>query len=196
MFKKTAQVLTFLSLLSFVACVTVNIYFPAAKVERAAEDIVEDIYGTDAKQQENKDDQSALETFLVLISPQAAQAQVSKAEIDKSSNSAIRGLKNTIANNHKKLIPYYNSGNIGINNEGYVQIINKKGLNIKQTAGLRRLVSQDNDTRDQLYTEVAASMNIPGSEIGKVKAIFAEKWQEGAPSGWFIQTQSGKWQKK
>ncbi|TIH13260.1 DUF1318 domain-containing protein [Marinifilum sp. JC120] len=195
MLKKTAQVLTFLSLLSFVACVTVNIYFPAAKVERAAEDIVEDVYGTDTKQQ-NKDDQSALETFLAIMAPQAAHAQVSKSEINKSSNSAIRGLKNTIANDHKKLIPYYNSGNIGINNEGYVQIINKDGLNIKQTAALRRLVSQDNDTRDQLYTEVAASMNIAGSEIGKVKAIFAEKWQEGAPSGWFIQSQSGKWQRK
>ncbi|WP_321402140.1 DUF1318 domain-containing protein [Maridesulfovibrio sp.] len=195
MLKKTAQVLTFLSLLSFVACVTVNIYFPAAKVERAAEDIVEDVYGTNPGQ-EGKDDQSALENFLALFSPQEAHAQVSKAEIDKKSNSAIRGLKQTIAADHKKLVPYYNSGNIGITKDGYLQIISKNGLNIKQTAELRRLVAQDNDTRDQLYTEVAASMNIPGSELEKVKAIFAQEWQQRAPSGWFIQAKSGKWTKK
>ncbi|NDV27871.1 DUF1318 domain-containing protein [Desulfovibrio sp. JC010] len=196
MLKKTAQVLTLFSLLSFVACVTVNIYFPAAKVERAAEDIVEDVYGTDAEQQDNKDDQSALETFLALIAPQAAHAQVSKAEIDKKSNSAIRGLKKAIGADHKKLVPYYRAGNIGITKDGYLQIISKDGLNIKDTAALRRLVAQDNDIRDQLYTEVAASMNIPGSEIEKVKAIFAEEWQERAPSGWFIQSKSGKWVKK
>lgn len=138
MFKKTEQVLTFLSLLSFVACVTVNIYFPVAKVERAAEDIVEDVYGTDPKQ-ETKDEQSSLETFLALITPQAAHAQVSKADIDQKSNSAIR---------------------------------------------------------DQLYAEVAASLNIPGSEIEKVKAIFAQEWQGRAPSGWFIQIANGKWQWK
>jgi len=195
MFKKTAQVLTFLSLLSFVACVTVNIYFPAAKVERAAEDIVEDVYGTDPKQ-ETKDDQSSLETFLALITPRAAHAQVSKADIDQKSNSAIRGLKQSIAANHKKLVSYYNSGNVGITKDGYLKIVSKDGLNIKQTAALRRLVSQDNNTRDQLYAEVAASLNIPGSEIEKVKAIFAQEWQGRAPSGWFIQTANEKWQRK
>ncbi|WP_319764557.1 DUF1318 domain-containing protein [Maridesulfovibrio sp.] len=198
MLKKTAQVLTLLSLLSFVACVTVNIYFPAAKVERAAEDIVEDVYGTDINQK-NTDDQSALEIFIALVTPQEAHAQsVSKSDIESlnKSNSAIRGLKKSIAADHKKLIPFYNAGNIGINKEGYIQIINKDGLNIKQTANLRRLISQDNNTREQLYTEVAASMNIPGSEIGKVKAIFAEKWQQGAPSGWFIQTANGNWKQK
>ncbi|ACS81180.1 DUF1318 domain-containing protein [Maridesulfovibrio salexigens] len=195
MLKKTAQVLTFISLLSFVACVTVNIYFPAAKVERAAEDIVEDVYGTNPKQ-DNKDDQSALESFLALLTPQAAHAQVSKAEIDKKSNAAIRGLKQSIAADHKKLVPYYNSGNIGITKDGYLKIISKDGLNIKQTADLRRIVSQDNDTRDQLYSEVAASMNIPGSELAKVKAIFAQEWQERAPSGWFIQNANGKWMRK
>lgn len=193
MLKKTAQVLTFISLLSFVACVTVNIYFPAAKVERAAEDIVEDVYGTN---QENNDDQSALESFLALLTPQAAHAQVSKAEIDKKSNAAIRGLKQSIAADHKKLVPYYNSGNIGITKDGYLKIISKDGLNIKQTADLRRIVSQDNDTRDQLYSEVAASMNIPGSELAKVKAIFAQEWQGRAPSGWFIQNANGKWMRK
>ncbi|CCO23760.1 DUF1318 domain-containing protein [Maridesulfovibrio hydrothermalis] len=199
MIKKTAQVLTILSLLSFVACVTVNIYFPAAQVERAAEDIVEDVYGTTPDTHKNKDDQSSLDSFLALITPDAAHAQsVSESDIEglNKSNSAIRGLKKTIADDHRKLLPYYNSGNIGINNQGYIEIINKTGLNIKDTAKLRRLVSQDNNTREQLYSEVAASMNIPGSEINKIKTIFADVWQKRAPSGWLIQDTNGNWAKK
>lgn len=199
MLKKTARALTFLCLLSFVACVTVNIYFPAARVEKAAEDIVEDVYGTDSQPEQNKDDQSALETFLALLTPEAAQAQsVTKSDIESlnKSNSAIRGLKKSIADDHQKLLPYYNSGNIGITNEGFLKIISKDGLNIKDTAKLRRLVSQDNETREKLYTEVAASMNIPGSEINKIKSIFADVWQKRAPAGWFVQQANGKWVKK
>ncbi len=198
MLKKTAQVLAFLSMFSFVACVTVNIYFPAAKVERAAEDIVEDVYGTDTKEQ-NKDDQSALEIFLAYLSPDAAHAgQVTESDIEglNQSNSAIRGLKAAIAQNHKQLLPYYASGNVGINNEGFLEIVNTDGLNIKDTAKLRRIIAQDNNTREQLYTEVAASMNIPGSEINKVKSIFAEVWQKRAPSGWMIQDAAGNWKRK
>ena len=30
-----------------VSCVTINIYFPAAAVEKAAEDIVEEVWGSD-----------------------------------------------------------------------------------------------------------------------------------------------------
>lgn len=199
MLKKTARVLTFLSLLSFVACVTVNIYFPAAKVEKAAEDIVEDVYGTDTPKKQQNDDHSALETFLVLISPATAHAgSVTESDIESlnKSNSAIRGLKHTIAEDHKQLLPYYTSGNIGINNQGYLEIISKEGLNIKDTAQLRRLVAKDNNTREQLYSEVAASMNIPGSEIDKVKKIFSGVWQKRAPAGWFIQDANGKWNKK
>lgn len=198
MIKKLTQILSILSLLSIFACVTVNIYFPAAQVERAAEDIVEDIYGTDSKD-EQKNDQSSLHSFLALITPNQAHAQsVTKSDIESlnKSNSAIRGLKKTIADDHKQLLPYYNSGNIGIDNQGYLKIINKNGLNIKDTAKLRRIISQDNETREKLYTEVAASMNIPGSEIVKIKTIFADVWQKRAPAGWFIQDAAGNWKKK
>ncbi|WP_432735051.1 DUF1318 domain-containing protein [Maridesulfovibrio sp. FT414] len=199
MLKKSARIMAFLSLLSFVACVTVNIYFPAAKVEKAAEDIVEDVYGTPPTKEKGKDEQSALEILVAFASPASAHAgPVTESDIESlnQSNSAIRGLKKTISDDHQQLVPYYNAGNIGINKEGFLEIINTDGLNLKDTALLRRLVSQDNNTREQLYEEVAASMNIPGSEIDKVKTIFAEVWQKRAPAGWFIQSANGSWKKK
>ncbi|SDL30497.1 Uncharacterized conserved protein YdbL, DUF1318 family [Maridesulfovibrio ferrireducens] len=199
MIKKTAQVLTLMTLFAFAACVTVNIYFPAAQVEKAAEDIVDDIYGTDAQQPINNKDSSSLPSFLAFITPSAAHAKdVTESDIEglKQSNSAIRGLKQNIAADHQQLIPYYNAGNIGINKSGYLELINKKGLSLPDTAAVRRLISQDNNTRKKLYAEVAASMNIPGSEIVKITNIFTEVWQKKAPAGWWIQDASGNWKKK
>ncbi|WP_291328402.1 DUF1318 domain-containing protein [Desulfovibrio sp. UCD-KL4C] len=200
MFKKTAQVLSLMTFLAVAACVTVNIYFPAAQVEKAAENIVDDIYGTDAQQpaKTNKDS-SSLSNFIAFMTPTAANAQsVTESDIEglKQSNSAIRGLKQTIASNHQQLIPYYESGNIGINKSGFIELRNNDGMTIAATAKVRRLIAQDNKTRDELYEEVAASMNIPGSEIQKVENIFTEVWQKKAPAGWWIQDAAGNWKKK
>ena len=76
------------------------------------------------------------------------------------------------------MIPYYESGNIGINKSGFIELRNNDGMNIAATAKVRRLIAQDNKTREKLYEEVAASMNIPGSEIQKVEKIFTEVWQK------------------
>ncbi|WP_027177521.1 DUF1318 domain-containing protein [Maridesulfovibrio bastinii] len=191
-------------LLSMAACVTVNIYFPAAKVEKTAQSIVDDVYGTqknstDKPQQTEQDQSSSLDRFLALITVRTAQAaELSDQELKslKQSNSAIRGLKHSIIQNHKQLEPYYSSGNIGISNKGYLVLYSKKGLNIKEMAKLRRIIKEDNANRRKLYEEVAASMNIPGSEIAKVKDIFTRVWQKRAPAGWIIQDQAGNWHKK
>lgn len=200
MMKRIWQASALMVMLSFAACVTVNIYFPAAKVEKAAESIVDDVYGTEEGAKEKQQDQSsALESFIAFFGPQAANAaELSEKDIEglKQSNSAIRGLKNKIAQNHKKLLPYYKSGNVGITNKGFLELRNKKGLGIKDTAKLKRIIAEDNGNRGKLYEEVAASMNIPGSEIAKVKAIFTKVWQKRAPAGWWIQQDSGKWIRK
>lgn len=208
MSKKISIISLVMVMLSIAACVTVNIYFPAAKVEKTAESIVDDVYGTGtAQKQEQKQEKSqeqlqqssAIENLLAVLTVQKAQAaELTEQEIEslKQSNSAIRGLKNRISQNHKQLLPYYNAGNVGISNDGYLVIHSKAGLGIKDTAKLRRLIADDNNNRQKLYAEVAASMNIPGSEIAKVKSIFTKVWQKRAPSGWWIQNKSGAWIKK
>ncbi len=199
MLKKTAQVLTLMTLFAFAACVTVNIYFPAAQVEKAAEDIVDDVYGTSQDPAKTNGDSSALPSFLAMLAPSNAHAQsVTTSDIEglKKSNSAIRGLKQSIAATHQKLIPYYNAGNIGIDNKGLLKFRSNDGLKVSDKANVRRLVAQDNKTRKELYAEVATSMNIPGSEIEKITNIFTDVWQKKAPAGWWIQDASGNWKQK
>jgi len=181
--------LTALSLLLLLgACVTVNIYFPAAEVEKAAQDIVQDVYN-EGKQK--GDDSSSLDVLLAWLGPTPAHA----ADASTVSNAAIRNLKQQIAQNHGQLAPYYQKGNVGIDNQGFVAIRNQDGLNIQQVAQLKRLVNTDNQLRRQLYQEVAKALGIQQNQVGKVQDIFAQEWQSKAPAGYWIQT-SGGWKQK
>ncbi len=176
------------------ACVTVNIYFPAAEVEKAAENIVQDVYGTQEEQKKEKgpDSSSCLETLLAWLAPAPAHA----ADASTVSNAAIRGLKSQIAQNHAQLAPYYQQGNVGIDNQGFVAIRTTDGLGIQQVAQLKRLVASDNQARSQLYQEVAKALGVETGQVGKVQDIFAREWQAKAPQGYWIQDAGGGWRMK
>ena len=181
-------------LFTFVSCVTVNIYFPAAKVEKAADEIVDEVYKDNPSQPQKPKTEptSSLMRFLALLGPSAAHA----ADATEVSNASIRGLKDQIGNNHKQLLDFYNKGHVGINNRGYLEIKEEKGLNLKDLARLRQLVNADNNARKKLYEEVAKALKIKGDQLGKIEKIFAEKWRSKAGGGWLIQEDSGNWKKR
>jgi uncharacterized protein len=184
---KTVQTLALLLALS--ACVTVNIYFPAAQVERTAEQIVDDVYGKSAGEQSFLERTGALHLLAGLLAPSTAHAQ----EATTVSNSAIRGLKEQISGRHQELLPFYGSGNVGITREGYLEVLETKGLSLQQVAALKRLVQADNNDRQKLYAEVAKALNLDPGQVKKVEEIFARQWQDKAGSGWPIQNADGKW---
>ena len=179
------------------ACVTVNIYFPAAEVEKTAEEIVTDVYGTtgDATQTEPQPGQppSMLwRSLCTLLGPAPAHAQSATSV----SNAAIRGLKQQIAANHQQLAPFYQGGNVGITSNGMLEIRNTGGLGVAQVGQLRRLVNADNQARAQLYQEVAKALKVDASQLPRIQSIFAQQWQGQAGSGWQIQDSNGAWRAK
>ncbi|MFP4071861.1 MAG: DUF1318 domain-containing protein [Desulfovibrionales bacterium] len=184
---RTVQVLAVMVMAT--ACVTVNIYFPAAKVERTADQIVDDVYGQDNSGA--KDQSSLLMRMAQWLGPRSVYAQ----DATSVSNSAIRGLKAQIADRHQQLVPFYNKGNVGIDRKGYLQVLNTDGLSLQEVATVKRLVQADNSNRQKLYREVASALNIDPGQIAKVEEIFAEKWREKAGSGWMVQSDDGKWVK-
>lgn len=180
-------------ILGITACVTVNIYFPAAEVEKAAEKIVDDVYGLDNGESQNgTSDQSAWTMFVAWLEPTSAWAQ----DATTVSNAAIRGLKETIAKNHQKLKPFYQQGSVGVTKDGYLEVRDTSGLNLGQVATLRKLVNDDNEARRQLYREVAAALDLNTSQVSKVEDIFARQWRDKAFSGWLVQQDNGSWVKK
>lgn len=180
-----------LVLLMATACVTVNIYFPAAQVERTADQIVEDVYGTDDPQ--SGDQSSLLIRMAGWFGPSVAYAQEDATTV---SNSAIRGLKAQIGERHQQLVPYYEKGNVGIDRKGYLEVLNTDGLALREVATVKKLVQADNADRQKLYREVANALNIDPGQVSKIEEIFARTWREKASSGWMVQNDSGQWAKK
>lgn len=183
------------------ACVTVNIYFPAAKVERTADEIVDEVY-KDKDKPKPKPQSLAPEALSasrlagLKVSRYLVVPQAQAADATTVSNSAIRALKDQITRQHQALAPQYDAGRVGIDRNGYLVVRDAGGLNLKQVADLKRLVEADNAARRQLYQEVARALNLPGSEAAKVQGIFAEKWREKANGGWWIQADDGQWRRK
>jgi len=123
------------------ACVTVNIYFPAAQVESTARRIVDDVYGN-RTQGNATDQQSSLEGFLALLGPAPAFAQ----EETTVSNAAIRSLKEQISRNHQQLAGFYDQGAVGITRDGLLEVRDASGLPVAQV-GPRTIRPGNSSTR-------------------------------------------------
>jgi uncharacterized protein YdbL (DUF1318 family) len=184
------------------ACITVNIYFPAAKVEKTAEKIVDEVYQekkepAPADQKEkpqslNDGGVSDVVVRLARLGPAPAYAE----EATTVSNAAIRALKDQIARRHQELLPFYQQGKVGITKDGFLEVRGTEGLALPQVATLKRLVDADNAARGQLYEEVAKALNLKPEQVAQVRQIFAKQWRDKAQAGWWVQGDNGQWARK
>lgn len=191
--------LSFILMVTLVACVTVNIYFPAAAIQKAADAIVEDVRGIqDDKKEPVPDTKQDKQSFLPLKSwafkfgPSEAHAQIN-IEV---STPAIRNLKEAMKNNFAALRPYYGKGAIGENNMGLLEPRNTAGLNLKEKADVTRLMEQENNNRIALYNEIMKANKLGADSLPKIQKIFANSWRDKSEAGWMIQNDNGVWGKK
>lgn len=181
------------------ACVTVNVYFPAAQVEKTAEKIVDEVYQEkkeppkqepgEKPRSSNEGDAFPVVVRFVRLGPAAAFAE----EATTVSNAAIRGLKEQIGQRHRELLPFYQQGQVGITRDGFLEVRGTSGLGLPQVAALRRLVDADNAARRQLYDEVAKALNLKPEQVSQVRRIFANQWRDKAQAGWAVQADDGQW---
>ncbi|MBW2029167.1 MAG: DUF1318 domain-containing protein [Deltaproteobacteria bacterium] len=174
--KITVPAITLIAFGAF-ACVTINIYFPAEKVESVAGEIVKDIRGAKPGNEtlpETKEKDSFLHQIRVaLLTPSDAWAQ----DVTGVSNPTIRALKSRMKSRYSRMKSYYQKGTLKEGNNGYVSIANTKGLGLKEKRDLRALVDAENRDRRKLYEEVAKALKIDLSQVNKVAEIFAKEWQ-------------------
>ena len=179
------------------ACVTVNIYFPAAAVQRAADEIVKETWGGSNGKSERVQPQSLLpfapRRTLSLSLTREAFAQ--EADINVS-NPAIRGLRDSIKRRSGAIKPYMDKGSAGINQSGLLVVRSSEGLNLKERAEVQQLIEAENRDREALYAEIAKANNIPPDAVPKIKGIFANSWIDQAQTGWWIQDSQGNWKRK
>ena len=192
MLKRVALFIAFLAN----ACVTVNIYFPAAAVERAADEIVKETWGSRTESAPREQPRSLFPAAWKIASVSFIdQAFAQEADINIS-NPAIRALKDSIKNRSGSIKPFMDRGNVGLTRDGLLTVRTTDGLNLKERAEVQQLVDAENRDRVSLYLEIAKSINFPKESVPKIKSIFAKSWAEQAQSGWWIQDAQGNWQKK
>lgn len=176
---KRVGVLIF-SFLFVMACVTINIYFPAEKVESVAGEIVNDIRGKHPGKEESppsKKQDSCFRKTLLAFSPSLVWAD----EVTTVSNPTIRALKTRMKARFEEMKPFYQKRMLVEGDDGYVSLGNTGGLNLKDLRNLKTLVSAENSDRSALYNEVAQALKIDSSQVNRVGGIFAKEWQKSVP---------------
>lgn len=187
---------TFVTILFVAACVTVNIYFPAAAIQKAADQIVDDVTGTkDQQKPEGKPDiKGSLFEELKKINPGPKEAYA-QADINVSTP-AIRNIKQSMKADFQQLKPFYMRGSVGENDTGFVEARNTSDLNMKEKADVARLVDQLNKDRTALYAEIVKANKLDANSLPQIRKIFANSWRGKSQTGWWIQNDSGAWEKK
>jgi uncharacterized protein YdbL (DUF1318 family) len=188
--------------LALVACVTINVYFPAAAAEKAADRIIEDVWGPGQKPEPAGNEQTstgsatgdvmiaALTGVLDFVVP-AAHAQ---ADIDISSP-AIRALTASMKSRAGDLEPFFTSGAVGLTSDGLVEIRDANAVPLADRNRLRKLVSDENADRNSLYKEIATANGHPEWEAD-IRGTFAERWIANARAGWYYKKGGGNWTRK
>jgi uncharacterized protein YdbL (DUF1318 family) len=186
--------------LALTACVTINIYFPAAAAEEAARTIVRDVLNSDQpelkppaqgddKQSQTMGANPALVAFGVILEKLVPEARAAQADIDINT-AAIRAIRSSMQRRQTSLAPFYRRGAIGFDSKGLVKVRNLAAAPLKDRNRLKKLVADENADRNKLYREIARANGHPEWE-DDVRTTFAKVWVEEAPSGYWYQAGGG-----
>lgn len=194
--------------LALSACVTINVYFPAAAAEKAADKIIEDVWGGDKQPSDSatkrEDDKqtavrdagaervllaAAASVLNFIVAPANAQADLNIA------TPAVRQLTQSMEARHAQLKKYYDAGSIGLTRDGLVQVRDQNLVPLPERNAVRKLVAEENADRTNLYREIAAANGHPEWEAD-IRTTFAERWASKAAGGWYFQDASGAWKQK
>lgn len=207
MFKPLTLVVACLVLVA--GCVTVNVYFPAAAADKAAQQIVGDVLGAPAPAAHSAAPASSSSAprasggkvgggvrlgsaVLGFFVPSAVAAEpnlkISTPEIE-----AIRARMK--ANFEQNLEPLLQAGVIGFTADGNVAVRDLNAASLPMRAGVSQAVASANRERAELYAAIARANGQPQWEAN-IRAAFAKTWIQMARPGWYYRDSSGAWQRK
>ncbi|MBK1672019.1 hypothetical protein CKO35_01645 [Ectothiorhodospira shaposhnikovii] len=193
------------AVLLLTACVTINIYFPAAAAEDAARTIVRDVLGETPRPAEDGPEATPtppdarldavpkrvlaviMDTFIPPAQAQQANINIRTATID--------GLRSSMRARTPALQPHFASGAVGFTRDGLVTIRDLNAVPLRDRATVQRLVTEENADRNALYREIARANDRPEWE-SDIRATFARVWVQEAPRGYWYQDERGQWRQK
>lgn len=198
--KKLNAALILGMLFTVAACVTINVYFPAAAAERAAEKFVDDVLGEPAREGQLLPSPGVHANVVLIAAARVvdflvedAQAQQPEIEINTPQ---INAIKARMAQRQKlQLDSMFDAGAIGFSNDGLVTIRDRSAVPLSERRTMESVVADENRDRKAVYREIAVANGHPEWEK-EIQETFAKEWVRNARKGWFYQNAQGAWQQK
>jgi len=191
------------------ACVTINVYFPAAEAKEAAKEFVENVIGEEVNPPVPADDksggpsaslvpQSARELlasridWYALVGIGSAHAQQPDITIKTP---AIQAIQARMASRFDaQLRAGFDAGALGFSGDGTIVVRDASKLALKDRVAINQAVADDNRDRKAVYREVAVANGHPEWE-SQIRDVFARQWIASARPGWWYQS-GGSWKQK
>lgn len=192
------------------ACVTINVYFPAAEAKEAAKEFVEKVIGDEAKDPSVKPAEGdgggmamqlhipqeslfARVDLLSLVGIGTAHAQAQPDITIKTP--AIQAIQARMASRFDaQLRAGFDAGALGFAGDGTIVVRDASKLALKDRVAVNQAVADDNRDRKAVYREVAVANGHPEWE-GQIREVFARQWVSSARPGWWYQS-GGAWKQK
>lgn len=194
--------LSLLSLAALVlaACVTINVYFPAAAAEEAAQEFIGKVIGDKpATEAEGEPEafraEPARRGVLIAILDFLVPPAHAQADIDIRTPQ-IQAIQARMAERFQaQLRPHFESGALGFTRNGLLELRDPSQVGLRDRAALNQAVADDNRDRNAVYREIAQANGHPEWE-DQIRSTFARQWIEQAHAGWYYQDAQGNWVQK
>ena len=198
---KWKPVLFATALLALSACVTINVYFPAAEAQEAAAEFVDKVINADKAATDDKavdpkpmpqaSQRPSFDLTSFFISTAAAQ------EVDITIRTpAIQAIQNRMSERfNSSLRQHFDGGALGFSNDGLIVVHDATKVPLKDRVTLNQHVAEDNRDRKAVYREIAVANGHPEWE-SQIRDTFAKQWIRDAKAGWWYQTSAGDWKQK
>jgi uncharacterized protein YdbL (DUF1318 family) len=190
------------------ACVTINVYFPAAEAKEAAREFVEKVIDQ-ADQVEVKEAPKEAPSAggggmamlqrrfdfdpWMLVGIGSAQAQ-STPDISIKTP-AIQAIQARMeARFNSTLRTGFDSGALGFTADGMLAVRDAGTIPLKDRVAMNAAVADDNRDRKAVYREIAVANGHPEWEA-QIREVFARQWVTSAKPGWWYQSGGG-WKQK
>jgi uncharacterized protein YdbL (DUF1318 family) len=186
--------------IALTACVTINVYFPAAEAKEAAKEFVEKVIGEDAAKKPYAGDDGGMARLLQRFDPLSVigigTAYAQGAPDITIRTPAIQAIQARMESRFDSTLKaHFDSGALGFTNDGLVNVRDAAKIALKDRVAANQAVADQNRDSKAVYREVAVANGHPEWE-GQIRAVFAKQWIESARSGWWYQDAGGGWKQK
>ncbi|WP_374378681.1 YdbL family protein [Thermomonas sp.] len=185
------------------ACVTINVYFPAAEAKEAAREFVEKVIDQADKVEVKQTPAGGGGMAMLqrrfdfdpwmLVGIGSAQAQSAPDITIKTP--AIQAIQARMESRFDaSLRGGFDNGALGFTADGMVSVRDAGKLELKGRVAVNAAVADDNRDRKAVYREIAVANGHPEWEA-QIREVFARQWVASAKAGWWYQS-GGAWKQK